>query len=179
LCRETWYRNASRLEGAIGAGWAGLTLYYGIGLKLEFMRIGELARKAGVNVQTIRFYERRRLLREPMRTAGGYRNYERADLESLIFIKWCQPLGFTLKEVRELLRLHAAVASFTAGRGGGKPSELESIVRMGEEKLASIDEKVKSLKKMEKQLRLVIQELQKQRGPVCPASKPRRRILSR
>jgi DNA-binding transcriptional MerR regulator len=142
------------------------------------MRIGELARNAGVNVQTIRFYERRRLLREPSRTAAGYRNYERADLDSLVFIKWCQPLGFTLKEVRQLLRLHMAVANLPARRGGRRPSELESIVKMGEEKLASIEEKVKLLKKMRKQLRSVIQELQGWRVPVCPASNPRSRVRS-
>jgi DNA-binding transcriptional MerR regulator len=143
------------------------------------MRIGELARGAGVNVQTIRFYERRRLLREPARTAGGYRNYERSDLESLVFIKWCQPLGFTLNEVRHLLRLHSAVASLPAGAGARKSRELESIVRMGEEKLASIDEKVKLLKGMEKQLRSLIQELRGRQGLVCPASKPRGRSSSK
>jgi MerR family copper efflux transcriptional regulator len=148
-----------------------LTLYYDIGLMLKLMRIGELARMAGVNVQTIRFYERRRLLREPARTLSGYRNYEKSDLESLVFIKWCQPLGFTLKEVRQLLQLHTAVASLPAGRPGHKPRELESIVRMAEEKLASVEEKAKLLKKMGKQLRSVIQELQNRQAPVCPASK--------
>jgi DNA-binding transcriptional MerR regulator len=141
------------------------------------MRIGELARKAGVNIQTIRYYERRRLLREPARTAGGYRTYERADLENLVFIKWCQPLGFTLKEVRQLLRLHTAVANLPKGRGGRKPSELESIVKMGEEKLASIEENMTLLKRMGKQLRSVIEELQRRQVPVCPAPKPRGRVL--
>jgi DNA-binding transcriptional MerR regulator len=143
------------------------------------MRIGELARKAGVNVQTVRFYERRRLLREPNRTASGYRSYERADLESLVFIKWCQPLGFTLKEVRQLLRLHAAVAKLPARRRGAKPSELESIVRMGQEKLASIEQRVKLLKRMSEQLRTIIGELQGRQVPVCPASKSQGRVSSR
>ena len=143
------------------------------------MRIGELARRAGVNIQTIRFYERRRLLREPARTAGGYRNYERGDLDSLAFIRWCQPLGFTLKEVRQLLQLHAVVASLPAKNGGKKPRELESIVRMGEEKLVSIDEKLKLLEGMKKHLRLVIQKLRGQQGLVCPASNPRVRNSSR
>jgi MerR family Zn(II)-responsive transcriptional regulator of zntA len=138
------------------------------------MRIGELARRAGVSVQTVRFYERRRLLREPARTASGYRSYERVDLENLSFIKWCQPLGFTLNEVRQLLRLHAAVAELPKGPGIRKPSEIVSIVRIGEEKLASIEQKVKLLKKMGRQLRAVIQELQGRQVPVCPASKPRR-----
>jgi MerR family transcriptional regulator, copper efflux regulator len=143
------------------------------------MRIGELARKAGVNVQTVRFYERRRLLPEPMRTASGYRSYERADLEDLVFIKWCQPLGFTLKEVRQLLQLHAAVANRPTGRGARKPSEIESIVRMGKDKLANIEERMKLLKKMGRQLQAVIQELQDRQEPVCPASKPRSRSASK
>lgn len=143
------------------------------------MRIGELAERAGVNIQTIRFYERRRLLREPARTAGGYRIYDHGDLDSLVFIKWCQPLGFTLKEVQQLLHLHAAVAGSLARPRAGKPRELESIVRMGEEKLASIEEKVKRLKGMRKHLRMVIQELCGKQGLVCPASKPRVRNSSR
>src|SRR5580692_12785940 len=98
------------------------------------MRIGELARTAGVNVQTIRFYERRRLLREPARTLSGYRNYEKSDLESLVFIKWCQPLGFTLKEVRQLLQLHTALAGLPSARIGRKSRELRSMIHMAEEK---------------------------------------------
>ena len=74
------------------------------------MRIGELAKRAGVNVQTIRFYERRQLLREPRRSASGYRYFNEADLENVVCIKWCQQLGFTLKEISQLLQLHSAVA---------------------------------------------------------------------
>jgi DNA-binding transcriptional MerR regulator len=74
------------------------------------MRIGELAHKAAVSVQTIRFYERRKLLRDPQRSSSGYRNYDGGDLDNVTFIKWCQQLGFTLKEIRQLLQLHCAVA---------------------------------------------------------------------
>jgi MerR family transcriptional regulator, copper efflux regulator len=135
------------------------------------MRIGELAQRAGVNIQTIRFYERRGLLRDPARTASGYRNYELLDLQRLVFIKWCQPLGFTLKEVRQLLQFHAVVASIP-GRKARSMNNLESIVRMGEHKLASIDEKMKLLGRMRKQLRSMIQGLRTQRSPICPAAKP-------
>src|SRR5450755_1335189 len=61
------------------------------------MRIGELSRKVGVNLQTIRFYERKGLLREPQRTSDGYRDCTTADLEQVRFIRECQQLGFTLK----------------------------------------------------------------------------------
>ena len=62
------------------------------------MRIGEFARKAGMEAQTIRFYERRRILPAPRRTASGYRIYETADLENLRLVQRCQELGFTLVE---------------------------------------------------------------------------------
>jgi hypothetical protein len=75
--------------------------------------------------------------------------------------------------------LHSAVASLPAGGGARKSRELESIVRMGEEKLASIEEKVKLLKGMEKQLRSLIQELRGRQVLVCPASKPRGRSSSK
>jgi DNA-binding transcriptional MerR regulator len=139
------------------------------------MRIGELASKARVNIQTIRFYERQRLLHVPERTASGYRVYGQADLEAVQFIKWSQQLGFTLKEVSQLLQLHRAVASLPAARVGRDSNELQSIIRMAEEKLVNIAEKLKSLKSMGKQLTSVIKRLQEQPEPVCSASKPRTR----
>jgi MerR family mercuric resistance operon transcriptional regulator len=79
------------------------------------MRTGELARRARVNLQTIRFYERRGLLRKPARSSSGYRDYTTNDLESLLFIQWCKKLGFTLKEAQQLGALHAsAVEDVTA-----------------------------------------------------------------
>jgi MerR family mercuric resistance operon transcriptional regulator len=136
------------------------------------MHIGELAGKARVNIQTIRFYERRHLLREPARTPSGYRNYDRIDLESVVFIKWCQQLGFTLKEIKQLLKLHTAVADFSSVHTVRKAAELQSIIHMAEEKLANVQEKIKLLKTMGKQLTSTIEKLQSQPVPVCPASKP-------
>ena len=54
------------------------------------MRIGQLASKSGVNVQTIRFYERRRILSNPSRTPSGYRDYSPSDIANVLFIKSCQ-----------------------------------------------------------------------------------------
>jgi MerR family copper efflux transcriptional regulator len=133
------------------------------------MRIGQLARAAGVSVQTIRFYERRGLLRSPQRTASGYRIYAASDLESLRFIKWCQPMGFTLKELSELLQLHTAVSSRTTAERMRGPKELASIVRIGEQKLASIEEKTRLLRKMQRQLRAMIVKLQSTQPATCPA----------
>ena len=73
------------------------------------LRTGELAEAAGVNVQTLRYYERRGLLAEPVRSPGGHRLYPAESLTLLRIIKAAQRLGFTLDEVAELVdhrRLH-------------------------------------------------------------------------
>lgn len=69
------------------------------------MRIGEVAVLAGVNVQTLRYYERRRLLPEPPRGGAGYRAYDPATVRLVRFIKRAQELGFTLREIGELIEL--------------------------------------------------------------------------
>jgi len=141
------------------------------------MRIGELASKAGVNIQTIRFYERRRLLGQPPRTPSGYRRYSQTDLEVLQFIRWAQQLGFTLKEIKQLLQLHTAVANLSKAHVRRDPVELGSIVQMAEEKLAAVQEKIKLLKSMGKQLSSTIEKLRSRPAPVCPASKPHSKSL--
>ena len=69
------------------------------------MRIGELAEHAGVNVQTLRYYERRGLLAAPSRSRAGFRHYEQESLQRIRFIRRAQDLGFTLEEIRDLLNL--------------------------------------------------------------------------
>ena len=71
------------------------------------MSIGELAKDTGVNVQTVRYYERRGLLAPPHRTRAGYRRYNDESVRQVRFIKRAQGLGFTLKEISELLTLRA------------------------------------------------------------------------
>lgn len=72
---------------------------------MSSMRTGEVARAAGVNVQTLRYYERRGLLAEPVRSNGGHRAYPVEAVTTLRVIKAAQRLGFTLSEVAELLEL--------------------------------------------------------------------------
>jgi Cd(II)/Pb(II)-responsive transcriptional regulator len=74
-------------------------------MKYPMLRIGELARLANCPTETIRYYERERLLPDATRTRGNYRLYGRAELERLSFIRNCRALDMTLDEVRELLRL--------------------------------------------------------------------------
>lgn len=72
------------------------------------MQIGQLARQAGVPVDTVRYYERRGLLTPPARRPSGYRSYQDDDVVRLRFIRRGKALGFTLDEIRELLRLSTA-----------------------------------------------------------------------
>lgn len=97
-------------------------------------RIGNVAAQAGVNVQTLRYYERRGLLPRPARTPAGYREYAPDTADLVRFIKRAQELGFTLAEARELIALRAAPA-----RDRGK------IRRLAEGKLAAIDARVAQL----------------------------------
>src|ERR1700693_957912 len=69
------------------------------------LRIGELARKGKVHLETVRYYEREGLMRPPQRTRSGHRTYAPGDVLRLCFIKRSQALGFTLTEIKELLAL--------------------------------------------------------------------------
>lgn len=69
------------------------------------MTIGQMARKAGVHIETIRYYERRGLLQKPQRSSSNYRMYSDDTIRRMLFIKRAQKLGFTLKVIKELLTL--------------------------------------------------------------------------
>ncbi|QIS11211.1 MerR family transcriptional regulator [Nocardia arthritidis] len=82
------------------------------------LRTGEVAAAAGVNIQTLRYYERRGLLTEPERSLGGHRRYPRNTVARLRIIKAAQRIGFTLDEVAGLLRRHpgSTLRSVTAAK---------------------------------------------------------------
>jgi len=69
------------------------------------LTIGVLAKRSGVNVETIRYYQRRALLEEPSKPSGGFRRYPEESVKRVLFVKRAQALGFTLEEVRGLLAL--------------------------------------------------------------------------
>jgi Hg(II)-responsive transcriptional regulator len=96
---------------------------------------GDVAREAGVNIQTLRYYERRGLLRAPQRSEGGHRQYPAESVRLVRFIKRAQDLGFTLKEVEELLVLRSA-----RGR------ECSRVQRLTLAKLKDVDEKIAQLR---------------------------------
>ena len=101
------------------------------------MRTSELAGQAGVNSETLRYYERRGLLDEPPRTSGGYRDYPDAAVELLRFIKRAQGLGFTLDEVEELLHLD-----------GGGPDGCDAARALAEARKADLEARIADLQRM-------------------------------
>ena len=133
------------------------------------MRIGELSARAGVNVQTIRFYEREKVLREPVRTLSGYRVFAEVDLERVKFIKQSQQLGFTLKEVKELMQIHESAKSFTDS-ARFRSKEWEKAFNIARERLNLIDQKIQFLKVLRKPLATVFNPRNRREEMVCPAS---------
>lgn len=102
----------------------------------SFFSIGELAKKAGVNVETIRFYQRRHLLRHPVKPINGIRHYTERDAQRIRFIKQGQKLGFTLDEVAELLSLEDG-------------QHCREAKKVAQRKLFSIRERIQGLRIME------------------------------
>ena len=109
------------------------------------MRIGELATAAGVNIQTLRYYERRRLLPAARRRNSGYREYAPDAVELVRFVKQSQALGFTLTEIKELigLRNHAPSCSEVRSVAAAKISEMDEKILQ----LSSIRDSLRTLVK--------------------------------
>lgn len=101
------------------------------------MQTSEVATRAGVNVQTLRYYERRGLLGRPPRTASGYRQYPDDAVRIVRFVKRAQDLGFTLDEVEQLLRLRRV-----------SPSRRGSVRALATAKITDIDTRIQQLTAM-------------------------------
>ncbi len=110
------------------------------------MRIGELAKRAGVSVQAVRFYERRRLIRTPRRTPAGYRIYNEKDLETVAVIKKMQRFGFKLAEIRRVLQLWILPSDTGAPSPYDDCSQacLREGLNIGERKLQAMNEQIHS-----------------------------------
>lgn len=101
-------------------------------MERETLRTGEVAAQAGVNIQTLRYYERRGLLKEPARRASGYREYSPDAVKLIRFVKRAQDLGFTLAEIEELLRLrsdHDPACSEVRSAAQAKIDDIEHKIR--------------------------------------------------
>ena len=108
-------------------------------VKASSLTIGGLVKAANVNVETIRYYQRRGLLSEPKRPLGGIRRYGSADIDRLTFVKTAQQLGFSLDEVGDLLRLEDG-------------THCQEASALAEHKLKDVREKIERLVKIEKAL---------------------------
>ncbi|GBD98799.1 mercuric resistance operon regulatory protein [bacterium BMS3Abin07] len=125
---------------------------------MERLTIGKLAKQSEVNIETIRYYERRGLIPKPPRRESGYRQYPRDTVTRIQFIKRAKELGFSLREILELLSLRVDPAT-TCG----------DVKKRAEIKIADIEEKIRTLQGMKKALMNLTVEC-KGRGPVseCP-----------
>ncbi|RMH74266.1 MAG: MerR family transcriptional regulator [Gemmatimonadetes bacterium] len=112
---------------------------------MKYLTIGKVAKQAQVNIQTIRYYERQELLPKPLRSESGYRQYTSDTVKRIRFIKHAQELGFSLKEIAELLalRVHADVAC-------------ESVKSLAEAKIQDIELKIQSLQRMKQTLSTLV-----------------------
>jgi MerR family transcriptional regulator, mercuric resistance operon regulatory protein len=122
------------------------------------MRTMQVARRAGVNAQTLRYYERRGLLPNPPRTASGYRTYEPEAVRIVRFIKRAQELGFSLTEIEMLLHL-----------ANGGPESCDGARQLAQHKVAEIDTKIATLTTMHASLtRLIATCALPRRERQCP-----------
>lgn len=105
--------------------------------EMRFLTIGQLADRAGVGVETIRFYERKGLIAEPPRSASGYRHYAMNAVRRVRFVRRAKALGFSLKEISELLALRVDPSS-TCG----------DVRQRAESKIGEINERITGLEEM-------------------------------
>jgi DNA-binding transcriptional MerR regulator len=110
---------------------------------MEIFTIGQLAHEAGVNVETIRYYERRALLREPPRTRAGYRQYSADDLWRLQFIVRAKGLGFTLAEIATLL-------------GSGNDASGDDVLQIAQSKIQVLEERQRELAETRARLKQLV-----------------------
>ena len=121
------------------------------------MWMSEAAEQAGVNVQTIRYYERRGLLPAPPRRASGYRELPEATVRRVRFIKRAQELGFSLDEIAELLRLRAA-----------KPHNRTRVRAVAERRIQQIEQKIAELEALQQELRTLVHRCHEGTALECP-----------
>ena len=120
------------------------------------LTIGRLAESAEVNVETVRYYQRRGLMREPTRPIGSVRRYSDDDVKRIRFIKRAQQLGFTQEEVTNLLKLE----------DGRSCRETE---RLAQQKLALVEARLADLMRLRKTLQELIGRCESGRGRItCP-----------
>ena len=127
-------------------------------MKREHLTIGQVADQAGVNAQTLRYYERRGILGRPRRTSAGYRSYPVETVRVIRFIKRAQELGFTLDEIDELLAFRRVSAR-----------KREAVRTLAAAKIDSVRRKIDHLQAIERALRQLVDACACEAGEAgCP-----------
>ena len=126
-------------------------------LRAEVITIGALSERSGVNIETIRYYERIGLLPAPPRSAGRHRLYEEAHRRRLVFIRRSRELGFSLEEARTLL-----------GLGGGHEMTCGDVNALTRHHIGAIRAKIRDLKRLERTLSNLAAQCTGQTVPECP-----------
>lgn len=125
---------------------------------MDTLTVSQLARQAGVNLETVRYYERRSLLTPPQRSKSGYRQYPASTVRRIEFIKRAQALGFTLAEVADLLALDT-----------NTPRRCEAVEEEASVVVARIDQKVAELTRMRAALGRLVDACHRRQGSSeCP-----------
>lgn len=119
--------------------------------------IGAMSRETGVNIETIRYYERIEIMPKPDRTEGGNRQYNQDQLKRLFFIKRCREIGFGIGEIRALLSM-VDHQDFTCGE----------VHDMTVEHLTNVKKKISDLRRLERSLTTMAAECSKGDVPECP-----------
>jgi MerR family mercuric resistance operon transcriptional regulator len=125
--------------------------------RAEHIPIGEVSRLTGVNIETIRYYERIKMLPAPQRTASGRRVYGPHEARILAFIRRSRELGFSLDEIRTLLRL-----------GGPERASCREVREIAAHRLEDIRAKLGDLKKLERLLAKTVARCSGKMAPDCP-----------
>ena len=125
--------------------------------RAEGLPIGELSRRTGVNIETIRYYERIKILPTPARTEGGRRVYGPNELRTLAFIRRARELGFSLDDIRTLLNL-----------GAPGQASCADVRKIAAHHLDHVRAKISDLKKLERLLAKTIAQCSGNKVPDCP-----------
>ncbi|WP_407270650.1 MerR family transcriptional regulator [Radiobacillus sp. PE A8.2] len=123
---------------------------------MKGLAISEVARVCGVNIETIRYYEKRGLIQEPPRTASGYRSFSKEVIERINFIKRAQELDFSLSEIQKLIRITDNDKNFTA----------EDAQQFAKEKLSEVEQKIRGLESVKSLLGDLLERCSG-KGPIC------------
>ena len=127
------------------------------GSRAENLAIGNLSQLSGVHIETIRYYERIKMLPSPPRTASGRRVYDATHLRTLAFIRCARELGFSIEEIRALMRL-----------GGPEKATCREVREIATHHLEDIRAKLNDLRKLERLLARTVAQCSGTSAPECP-----------